>query len=529
MELLSQSPSKKSLDSQLAGAQSNGSADSVWDRERQVLAGGFVEGLGKAAQTTWSDLKEGAAKLADHPVETTGHYLKEHWSEAAVGALITFINPRGAANLALLAYSLRGLGVSTFEAARMAADKDVDLRDARNYYSSAISHEGSAFLASLPMTMAGGMAGRIGGNAIFGKNMGASDLLSGKVSLSDVKENLWNIHDAVRPPSVKLLVTDMDDTLLSTEKHNALGIKRGISELSASTGLSEDVLYKTIGVEMEKFHSRSYPWTMELALAEKLKVGQPGGMSYEQFRTGISDPFWKTMDRTLAEHLTLFDGVRPSLEQLKARGIPVVILSDASASAGLRRATHLGLDKGLVERLYVLRNPEEPTGLPLELLQHGRDRLSSALSARNEFKEFGILPREWEKPRTGGLDSLMRQYRLRPSEVLMVGDNLRRDMGVAADAGTRGLWYAGSKTKTPEFQAIFDRLKPDDAAWTAKAPKTAESQLSGKFPAITNYRQVLDYLNPKADYQAVAAGIARALLVRPPLQAAVLGFGFERH
>jgi FMN phosphatase YigB (HAD superfamily) len=499
-------------------------------REIDVLGGGFVDGIGRAGSQTWKDLKQGGKDFVDDPLATTGRFIGNHWHEAVAGAAIAAMAPRKWMNTALLAFSLRGVATNTVRAGYMALDPNNDTSAIRNYYADAISHEGTAFLSSLPMTMVGGLAGKAGANAVFGKNMGALDLASGKVTMADVKTNLRAIGDTLNPPKVKLVVTDMDNTLSNFSKYEALGVREGISNMSAKLNamghpVKESELYQWIGKEMDLARSHDYPWSVELALGQRLNVGKPGGMTYQQFRTEISEPFWKTMDDSLAKNLHLFEGptgVTNSLAALKDQGIPVVVLSDAPANMALKRLTAMGLDNK-VERLYALHNWKEPTGLAPEMLALGRERLQAHLNTPHQLKEFRIIPKEWEKPHAQGFKALMEHYGVRGSEVLMIGDSRVKDLGVAQNSGARAIW-AEYGNPPAVYENILNRLRPYDSSNPSPSTKPGRpKQYPPMLEQAESWGAVLNHLAPQRNYYDIGSGLAKSLWIRPAWQPA-LGF-----
>jgi len=509
---------------------SNETSPSLLQREIEVVGKGLAQGLSDAGAQSWSGLKETGSRFKSDPLTTTGQFLKDHWHEAAMGAAITFVSPRRLANAALLAFSMRGVAVSTADAAVRASDPNADLTHLRESFRCTVAGDGSAFLSSLPMTVAGGMFGRATANSVFGKNLGVYDLATGKVSLSQVKDNLWSIHDTVRPPAIKLVVTDMDNTLYSFSKYVSAGVRDGVKDLSRKTGIAEDVLYKSIGKEMDTYGSFSYPWSIELALSGKLKVGKPGGMSYEQFRTTLSDPFWKTIERSLEQNGLAFPQVLPTLEAIRAKQIPVVVLTNASHSIGVKRLDAMGLTRSkLVDRMYVMENPPEPVGLAPELIKHGRERINIMAAIKNDLKSIEPIPKAWEKPDPRGMHQVLQTYNLRPRQVLMVGDSVKNDIGLAHATGTRGLLVRYPFTK-PEYESVLRRLSDKPKMEKAKMGEDLPPNFTNVAEAST-FSGVLEHLNPRADYSSILHGVVRSFLVRPELSPAVIvpGLDFDNH
>lgn len=489
-------------------------ASTLLARESQVLLGGLADGSKDGLAQSVQSAGSFSNKLFESPGKTLLDFASAHIGEAATAAALSIAAPRGIAAALIAGISLRGTAVATWDAAKMAADPASSIKTARERYAQEMSREAQGILGSLPLTLLGASAGRSSANLMFGKNLAASDLIGGRLKVSDISNNLQNTFDQIRKPGVKLVVTDMDNTLLSTEKQQALGLEEAVKGLSAKTGIAEPELYSSLGKYMDKYHSHSYPWTLELALKDRLKIGEAGGISITQFEKDIAQPFWQTMDRSM-QHLELYPGVKETLNELAKRNIPVAVLSDASASSGLRRFTSLKLDQAPIEKLFTLRNPAEPVELSEPLRLAGRERLNLALATEHSLKEFQVMPRDWEKPSAAGLETILDSYQVRPSQVLMIGDNLKRDMGVAANTGTRGI-YARYNEAHPEFEEIMRRFKNADSSWTNKKPEGFSVPYEGE---IHNYQEVLNFLAPKYNPGAIIT-IARMngeISLIPPL------------
>lgn len=489
-------------------------SQSLLAKESQVLLGGFSEGAKAAAKSSFADLQTFEDGLLQAPKDTVSKYASEHWQEAATAAALTVLFSKKLAATAIGLWSMKGIAESTYDAAKMAASPLVPMEAAKDIYAQDIAEQGRALINSLPMTLAGASAGRLGANLFLGKGLSASDAISGKINRESLESNFYNKMDQIRRPAVKLLVTDMDNTLLSTQKQQALGLQEAMQELSAKTKIPAPELYERLGTVMEKYHSHSYPWTLELALKDKLKIGEADGISIKEFNEKIAEPFWNTVDDSM-KHLELYPGVRSTLDMLAQKNIPVAVLSDASASSGLRRFLHLDLDRAPIDRLYTLRNPSEPAELPESLRLAGRERLKQALSKEHGLKEFQVLPREWEKPSAGGLEAIIDKYGVRPSQVLMVGDSVRRDMGVAANTGSRGL-HANYVESEPQYEAIMNRFKDPNVKLSFK-DKTQE-----KIPFedhISSYAEIPKYLSPQFKPLAIPHIVAESseLALTPPM------------
>ena len=529
-------------------------------REFNAVGGGLIDGLAKTGSQTLSDVSNGAKAWAHDPLGTTGDYLSHHWQEGVAGAAISLMAPRAWVNKLLVAYSLRGLAASTGRTMMLAADSSNNISEVRNFYGDSIAHEGTSLLSSLPMTMAGGVAGKVGANALFGKNMGLSDtFLKTKNSEGEVVPppvdgdyiagNLKNLRYKVSPPEVKRVYTDMDNTILDFSTFEAKGVDNGIAQVAknlaeAGHPISEQELYKSIGGAMDKARSHDYPWSVELALSDRLKVGEPGGMSVERFNDLAVKPFWNAIDSSRRDNISLLPGAEDSLKQLKAANKEVVIVSDAPSDAAMLRLKTVKFADGSplidhVDRIYALNNSHEPAGLSEELLAHGRERVRAALD--NAPDKFTGVPKNWEKPKPNSILMDLENHPgpdgkpLDPRQTIMIGDSRTKDVKVAGNAGMQATWRRGEPNNAlwAEYgnpieggyaEQVLSRLRPlpENEGAPATGPKVYPSQLE----AATSYSDLLKYLKPKPDYGYLAESLGKSLMVTPPWQAA-LGYNWQ--
>lgn len=455
-------------------------------REAHVLSRGLGEGLAKGASQSLSDLQDFAAAILKDPAGTVGDFAKKHWSEAAVAATLSFVAPRKWANTAIALASTRGVATATYDSMMLAADPKNKITDVKNYYSSSIAHETNALINSLPASIAGGMMGKMGANAAFGKNMGAWDLATGKVKWKDVKSNLWEFHDKVLPPTAKLVVSDLDGTLVAANKHLALGINKAIDRIAENTNTPRQVLSDLLNEQFDKLHSFANPWTVELAFADKFQVGKAGGMSLPEFRTKVSDAYWNTIKETAPQYLDLYPGVKNTLTELSKRNIDVVVFSNSPAAAVLPRMELHGLD-AQATKIMAIKSASAPRGLSPELVAEGSNRLTSYLESPNIAKVVE-LEHNLRKPNPQVLRELIEARNLRPKEVIMVGDSIKDDMGIAQGAGTRGL-----RAKYSEIDQKYDAMIGH------QSPLLRKDQMPRFEAEINSYSELLNRLRPDRD------------------------------
>lgn len=491
-----------------------------------VVKDGAAEGVFESGRSIADTLAYAADRMSSAPLESSGEFLKNHWHEAAIGAAITFLHPPRWANVALMAYSMKGYAAATYDAFQQSADPNANLEKVKTDYARAIANESSAMVFSLPMTLAGGALGSGAANAVFGRNRGAIDLAQGKVKASEVNNNLLAIKDTVSPPPVRLVVADMDNTIAPFSRYYAQGFKQAVGELSQRSAIPEKELMKLIGDKMEIKKGRDYPWLLELALSERLKVGQPGGMTVTDFQSKLVNPFWQKMEGALEQHFKPYPTVLETLSELKQRNIKVAIVTDASTPVGLQRFTKLGIADGNVERMVTL-DWKAPKGLSEELAAGGHKRVEQMLGSPHTLADVKTLPAALEKPNPAGLKTLLDHYGLRASEVLVIGDRSSKDVAMAVNAGARSVWAKYGEPRA-EDKAIMKQLKerPSDGQGSSGKEKGVEAELP-YLEAASTFGALLSHLNPKANYFAVGTQAMRAVPLRPNLRVAVGAYGIH--
>ena len=492
-----------------------------------VVKDGATEGMYASGRAIRDTLREAADKVATAPLTSTGEFLKNHWHEAAVGAAITFLNPPRWANALLMTYSMKGYAAATYDAFQQAGESTANREQIKANFAKAIADESSAMVFSLPMTLAGGALGSSAASAVFGRNKGAIDLAQGKVSTADVKDNLLAIKDMVAPPPVRLVVADMDNTMAPFSRYYAQGFKQAVGELSQRTSIPEKELYKLIGEKMEIKKGRDYPWLLELALSERLKVGQAGGMSVAEFQSKIVNPFWKNMEASLEQHYTPYPGVRETLTELRNRDIPVAVISDASTPVGLQRFSKLGIENGQIDRMVML-DWKAPKGLSDELAAGGHKRIEGMLATPHSLADVKTISAALEKPNPAGLNTLLNHYGLRPSEVLVIGDRTSKDVAMAVNAGSKSIWAKYGEPRA-EDKAVMKMLKErptDGKGFKDKGEGSADKAIP-YLEAASSFSALLNHLNPKPNYFAVGTQAARSVPLKPNMKVALGAYGLN--
>jgi FMN phosphatase YigB (HAD superfamily) len=252
-------------------------------------------------------------------------------------------------------------------------------------------------------------------------------------------------------PRIRLVVTDLDNTLYSWVDYVVYAIDAMVRSLVETTGFGHDEILDSLRQVYAVRGSIEYPFVIQEAALFRDRVAD-----FEQFAEEVLYPARQAFAAERRERLRPFEGVVETLRELRRRGIPVVGLSDASSFGATLRLRLLGLD-GYLAALYAIE--PYPLPPPERLERRILDKLEAGLY-RPETLRVVNLPVEAVKPSPRGYESICREFGVEPQETLMVGDNLAKDMGVAEAVGAHGLWAEYGTRMPPEVRARLERYVP---------------------------------------------------------------------
>lgn len=254
-------------------------------------------------------------------------------------------------------------------------------------------------------------------------------------------------------PHVKLVATDMDSTIGLFWSYFCPAMNKISPILAAKLGVPQDEFEREVGRVMHKRGTHEWPWVMEETKFRREWKGTP-----QSFRQEISEPFWATLDEMRAKFLRPFDDVNETIDALVGKGVKIAIVSDAPFYMALTRACDHGID-GRIEALYALDAPLPDVSEfvdPFDM-QLGLERIAALEARAHKFKLVRKLPKDCEKPNPGGLKAAMKDFGVKPSETLFIGDSAKKDGGVAEVCGVRFIWARYGIYLPPEYIDIVDR------------------------------------------------------------------------
>jgi phosphoglycolate phosphatase len=471
----------------------------IFEREAEVLIPGAAQGLQNAAAETWSNVKAGAQDFAANPLRATGDYIGNHWDDLAAGAAIAAIAPTRAASKLLLAWSMKGVGLATIDAAAQATQADADVNAIKSDFAQKLGHEGAGFVSSLPMTLAGGALARGATNAFLGEGRSLYDVGRGNVSMADIRRNSNNLMEAALPSKTKVLITDLDDTTFSLKEYLVPSLQKNVNMISERMGIPESTVIRALGP------NRIHPWILEQSDLAKMWKGTP-----QQFTEQIVKPFWQN-DAEAMRALKPYDGVVNTLEQARADGVKVVALTNAPKPWAIQRLKAAGLD-GYIDRLYAMETPEPNVGelLSPSFMEHGRSLVQRAELEPNKIGEVRALPQGFQKPDVHGIQTVLSDMGIKPRQALAIGDNWNGDGAAPEYFGVPFIWAKyGREIANPEYKSFLKRFKPRSDDTIPVEPAEVKLGHPKAVHQADSYSDLLRFLNRPADKQALFRQIVK--------------------
>lgn len=294
---------------------------------------------------------------------------------------------------------------------------------------------------------------------------------------------------------IKLVVTDMDNTLYSWVDYIVPAVEAMVESICRSTGYPRVRVVQSLKAVYEKYESNEYPFVLQ---ESSLFADFP---EFDSFDKLVIQPARAAFSDARGRYLKPYPRVLETLEKIRDRNIPVVALTDAPRNPAEGRAKKMGFDQ-LLSKIYTLPgfqfpiNPENPDEKLIA-------RNILLREQRGEYRagcEVVELERECEKPNPAGLLRICREFEVRPEDTLVVGDSIKKDIGAARAVGAIDCWAEYGTYVSAEYRERLDIV-------SAKAitRRHAAGMMENHGPAedisthtLSNFSQVLKIIDAHA-------------------------------
>ncbi len=298
---------------------------------------------------------------------------------------------------------------------------------------------------------------------------------------------------------MKAVVTDLDNTLYPWVDYIVPSLEAMVASLEQTTGRPRIEIVQSLKAVYTRHESNEYPFAIQ-----ESSLFHPYESDFDSFEALVVRPAQHAFSEARRRYLQPYPGVRDTLAAVRARGIPIVALTDAPRNAVENRVRLLDLD-GVIDALYTLEAYRLPKNVNPEIR-----RRDAAGHYRLKSTRVVELPREAEKPNPLGLRRILDDLGLAGEEVLYVGDNVKKDMRVAEACGVLAVWAEYGTYMSKEYR---DRLAVISARKVTARHVADEAQ--GRWPlSISSFVQILEILDGARWTAAGAPGTAPELAPR---------------
>jgi FMN phosphatase YigB (HAD superfamily) len=250
---------------------------------------------------------------------------------------------------------------------------------------------------------------------------------------------------------MKLLITDLDNTLYDWVTFYATSFQAMVEELARTLGVDEGVLVAEFKALHQQYGTSEPPFAMLQLPSVKNKFP---GLSRQELMERLPDPI-AAFSSARTQSLTLYPGVAETLWQLKARGTIVVGHTEAIEENATHRLRKLEI-LDCFKHVYVLEGRIEDHPVP------GRKQKLACPPGL-----VRRVPENERKPNPTLLLDICAREEVAPADAVYVGDSLTRDISMAKAAGVTAVWARyGLKYDASHWNVLkrISHWSPEDVA-----------------------------------------------------------------
>ena len=282
---------------------------------------------------------------------------------------------------------------------------------------------------------------------------------------------------------IKLLVTDLDDTLYSWLGFFVPAFYAMAEEVAAITHVDFSVILSEYKMIHQLIGSVETPFaTLQLP---SVKRAFPD-MTEEQMKEQLDSAFHRFYS-VRKRQLKLFPGVRETLEEIYNSGIRIVGYTESASENGVYRLRQLNIES-YFSRIYV-SNSWKSQGKEKSLLISEKAKVVTG-----------------KKPNVNVLRQIVADQNATPNSVLYIGDSLTKDIFMAKQLGVKCVLFSNPAGMDPGF---YEKLVAI-SSWT-QVDFVREAQIKEEcikkairpdfvITAFSELKGIINLLNEERDY-----------------------------
>jgi FMN phosphatase YigB (HAD superfamily) len=284
-------------------------------------------------------------------------------------------------------------------------------------------------------------------------------------------------------PRVRLLVTDLDNTLWDWFQAWHVSFSAMLNKLSIISGVPTEKLEQ----EIRKIHQLRGT-TEYTYLINEIPSIQPGSPEIDVRRIYKSALVELSSKRGNATKL--YPGVRETLMKVRAANVPIVAYTESVAYWTEWRIKRTRLD-GVINVLYSSPDHDFPAGTDIEDLRTHPKEHYGLKDTSHAHVPIGVT-----KPNALILNQVLSDYRVSRTETAYVGDSLMKDVAMANSVG---VWAVHAKYSQAHRREEYDLLRRV-SHWTdedIEREAASDRELSPRAYRVLDrgYYELLDHFN----------------------------------
>lgn len=231
--------------------------------------------------------------------------------------------------------------------------------------------------------------------------------------------------------NIKLVVTDLDNTIYNWVDFYVPSFLALIQELSKLTGISQAELKASFKRIHEKYRTSEYTFAIQqLDVLQEINSGLDVKQILHKYEPAIR-AFRKTRKKTLR----LYEGVKETLTEIRSQGKKIAGRTDALMFHVTMRLKQLGIED-LYNGIFAPPDHGFPLGTTPDDVRFYKD--STAYKTMIPIKVE--LDPTIRKPDPRALLIVLDHFNIKPEETVYIGDSLLRDVLLAQECGVHDVY-----------------------------------------------------------------------------------------
>lgn len=315
-------------------------------------------------------------------------------------------------------------------------------------------------------------------------------------------------------PEIKAIITDLDNTCWDWMGFFIPAMKRFVDKTAEIIGTTPEALYPEVRSVAQRHGSSEYGWILqELPSVQRHKEQQQDPRPIPEIFKPAIEAYCEERDK----HLVPYAGVTDFFNQLGQRGTLRLAATDSLAFYTFTRLRKTGLDSH-IDVAYVPPDNDMPPGADL-----AASRSHPPAYYKSRHTQYRALPPGMKKPYPEMLKAIMAEHKVKPHEVLVLGDHLWKDVWMAQQVGAHHAHALyGDYSNNPDYGTFMPKVSyfKEGEFEQERADKAAAGKLASAVVLQQGPLELFEHFNFVQGPQRARLPRGSAPVIRPTPKAA---------